>query len=148
MTTNSSISFKVIVKRPTEIIPVIDGIELIDLVGKFEKSKHYEPAGGYGGIVPEYFRYGPLRQYFLGQSKDDYWRENGGIYVLGCDCGEVGCWPLVCKSTSNEDLVIWSEFKQPHRTEWDYSNFGPFQFERSAFDDAARLMLEKVGLPY
>jgi len=31
---------------------------MTDLVAVFEKSRNFEPVGGYGGLVPQLFRYG------------------------------------------------------------------------------------------
>lgn len=34
------------------------------------------------------------------------------------------------------ERVVWADFEQPHRPTRDYSAFGPFSFERSAYDEA------------
>lgn len=61
------------------------------------------PAGGaYGGLVPAFYRYGPLDEHFLG-------KENPGLgpktAVLGCQCGDVGCWPLMARMTTTGNVV-------------------------------------------
>ena len=77
------------------VTPAVNGVRLPDLVTKFEEAKNYEPVGGYGGIIPGWFDYGPLEKYFLGEyGQDSYWAKLGTAYILGCKCGEVGCWPL------------------------------------------------------
>lgn len=54
----------------------------------------FDPVGGYGGLIPESFNFGTLDRYFLGDFEpNSYFAEIGGVYLLGCDCGEVGCWP-------------------------------------------------------
>jgi hypothetical protein len=108
-------------------VPVIDGRPLTDLVEEFEREHGFDPAGGYGGLVFEFFDFGPIEQHF---------RKSGDVYVLGCDCGEVGCWPLMCQIKADGDTITWAKFSQPHRPERDYSNFGPFIFDSVQHSDA------------
>jgi len=112
------------------IVPKVNGIPLTELVMAFEREKGYEPVGGYGGIIPQYFKYGPLDRYYLGLfEQDSYFSRLGRVYLLGCgDCGEVGCWPLMARVTESSESVVWDCFEQPHRRERDYSSFGPFTF--------------------
>ena len=115
--------------KAISITPFIGGVPLTQLISDFEKAKEYDPAGGYAGIVPAFFRYGPLDEYFLGESEPhSYWGEIGGVYVLGCSCGEASCWPLQCRIRVESEDVIWSDFRQPHRPLRNYSDFGPFHF--------------------
>lgn len=112
------------------VVPLIDGEPLTHMAAGFERAHDYEPVGGYGGIIPIWFNYGPLDKYFLGETaQDGYWAQVGGVYVLGCECGEVGCWPLQCRVRFEDDVIIWDEFKQPYRASRDYSGFGPFVFD-------------------
>jgi hypothetical protein len=60
------------------------------------------------------------------------------IALLGCDCGEVGCWPLEAQVLVDDDLVIWRGFAQPYRPRRDYGSFGPFVFRRNQYDRAVR----------
>jgi hypothetical protein len=62
------------------------------------------------------------------------YREN--IYVLGRECGEVGCWPLCCRVELAAEVVVWKHFEQPHRPDRDYSSFGPFAFLRDSYQRA------------
>jgi hypothetical protein len=127
------------------VTPCIDGTPLTILISEFELSNNYtDPAGGYGGLVPSYFKYGPLAQYFCGQATNHGISDKDGeIYVLGCECGEVACWPLLTSVTRLEGGYQWSAFHQPHRPERDYDAFGPFVFERSQYEDAVRDMALK-----
>jgi hypothetical protein len=110
------------------LTPVLNGALLSELALSFEREHGFEPAGGYGGLVPGWFSYGPLERYFLGESEDEYFAN--GCYLLGCgDCGEVGCWPLRGRIRNKGNIVIWDSFSQPHRPLRDYSDFGPFLFE-------------------
>lgn len=127
------------------LIPVLDGTPLTELASSFERENGLEPSGGYGGLVPAFFRYGPLERYFLGESQDSIWRQ--GCYLLGCTCGEVGCWPLRARISRMGDTVVWDSFRQPHRPGWDYSGFGPFAFDlepyRVAVINAAACFTER-----
>lgn len=126
-------------------MPVIDGKSLASFVSEFENRNGYSHKLEYGGLDPGGFQYGPLEPYFLGSAASDYWTELDGIYLLGCrDCGNVGCWPLVASVTAVEHLVVWTNFRQPHRTLWDYSGFGPFNFEISAYVDAIRNVVDEI----
>lgn len=126
----------------TVITPRVDGILLTTLAEQFESSHGLtDPAGGYGGLIPEYFQYGRLDRYFLGQS-EALAGAPGRIYVLGCECGEVGCWPLTCLVNTSDNAIAWQSFEQPHRPARDYSSFGPFVFEREQYEEALRSLPE------
>jgi hypothetical protein len=123
--------------------PAIDGRVLSDLVEEFETRQGFDPAGGYGGLVFDFFPYGPLGKYFHGQSDDS---ESGrGIYVLGCACGEVGCWPLKCRVTADDKIVTWHTISQPHRPARDYSAFGPFLFEAAQYANAVATLQARIS---
>ena len=117
------------------LVPEIGGRRLIDLVAAYETARGYAPSGGYGGIVPAHFNFGPLDEYYLGTAAHQ-WPRPGAAWVLGCECGEVGCWPLTTQITVSDDTVTWSGFSQPHRTDWDYTGFGPFEFDRTEYERA------------
>jgi hypothetical protein len=128
----SSLSFLVVALNPPEqvvlaAVPVIDGRPLTDLVTKFETKCGYDPAGGYGGVVFEFVNIGLSDNYF-GKSEE--------TFVLGCECGELGCWPLKCSVRDDRDTITWANFSQPHRPDRDYSSFGPFLFERAQYAQA------------
>jgi hypothetical protein len=127
---------------PLAVVPRIDGTPLTDLVAAFEGGRHFEPAGAYGGIIPELFDYGPIDRYFMGE-----WAESGGIYVLGCDCGEAGCWPLLCRVKRDGAAIVWDSFRQPYRAERDYSQFGPFIFDAAQYTAAVELLQAQLTSP-
>lgn len=123
------------------IVPFVDGVSLITLVDAFERARSFEPVGGYRGIAPTLFDFGPLDRYLLGQfGGDSYWAKIGVIYLLGCECGEVGCWPLQCHVQVTDQQVTWGQFMQPHRPERDYSGFGPFEFNPIQYREAIALL--------
>jgi hypothetical protein len=110
------------------ILPVVNGVPLTDLVAEFERAHQYEPAGGYAGLVPRFFRLGRLDEYYMGTRTEPVFG-NRGCYLLGCECGEAGCWPLEAHIVATGQHVVWEEFRQPFRSERDNSSFGPFRFE-------------------
>jgi hypothetical protein len=121
----------------TAVIPVVDGTLLSEMISAFEREQHFEPAGGYGGLIPEWFKYGALDRYFLGDfEKDSYFARLERVYVLGCQCCEVGCWPLLARISVGDESVTWDSFQQPHRKERDYSGFGPIVFEAQQYREA------------
>jgi hypothetical protein len=121
--------------QPVRVVPFVDGVSLCDLVATFETAHGYDdPAGGYGGIIPEFTRYGPLDDYFLARRTSVCRQDDGAQYMLGCECGEVGCWPLMGRITALETAYRWDRFGNPFREARDYSDFGPFLFERSAYE--------------
>lgn len=86
-------------KRPDlqiyEVVPATDGQLLLDLIDRFEVGSDMQPAGGaYGGLIPAYYRYGPLDEHFLGKETVGLGAKTA---VLGCECGEVGCWTLMAR---------------------------------------------------
>lgn len=117
------------------LLPVVDGRPLVDLVAEYEVARGYDPAGAYAGLHVERFRFGDLASYFQG-SGPMAWPRRGLLWLLGCDCGEVGCWPLEARVTVVGDRVTWSDFVQPYRPAWSYEGFGPFVFDRHQYEAA------------
>ena len=118
------------------LIPVLNGTPLTELVSQFEREHSFDLIGGYGGLIPSWFAYGPLNRYFMAEASGGYWDDLSGYYILGCDCGEVGCWPLVAGITKVGATVVWDAFRQPHRPDRDYSGFGPFTFDAPQYESA------------
>jgi hypothetical protein len=143
MDENARVSFSI---QPFEgviaITPVVNGTPLTEMVLTFERGQRFEPAGGYGGLIPQWFKYGSLDHYFLGEfEENNYFAQMGRVYLLGCgDCREVGCWPLTARIRANSESVVWDSFQQPHRPERDYSEFGPFVFEAQQYREAVAAM--------
>lgn len=121
--------------RILQVIPVVDGEEFTASVTAFEEAHGFDPSGGYSGIVPGHIRLGPLDRYLLGET--EVFPSSGTIDLLGCSCGEWGCWPLLAAVAVTEEHVTWSSFSQPHRPERDYSEFGPFAFEADTYREAS-----------
>lgn len=128
---------------PLVVLPHIDGAPLTELIDNFEIAAEMQPAGdAYGGLIPEFFRFGPMQDHFFGRSTNAMGPKTP---VLGCECGEWGCWPFMARITATADLVIWDSFEQPHRKTREYTAFGPFQFERGQYDDALLALSAVIG---
>jgi hypothetical protein len=113
------------------IVPIVNGVRLTALVEEFERERLYEPVGGYAGIVPTHFNFGRLDQYFLATSAAPPFADKR--WLLGCECGEAGCWPLEARIVTHEREIVWEGFRQPFRPERDYSSFGPFRFDHDQY---------------
>jgi hypothetical protein len=73
-----SFSCEVVGESSLAIIPLVNDVPLTRLVSEFEKTRSYEPVGGYGGIVPQFFTYGPLEKYFMGEhDPESHWAKLG-----------------------------------------------------------------------
>jgi hypothetical protein len=126
------------------LVPMIDGQSLVELVAAFEAQRGYEPSGGYAGIIPAHFNFGDLTRYYEAR-EDRQWPRPEHAWLLGCDCGEVGCWPLTARIAVAADEVVWSDFSQEHRPNWDYAGLGPFVFERQQYAGAVSQAAEAVA---
>lgn len=133
----------------------INGRDLIELVRAVEnpfayKEGHASLAGAYAGLAPNGDTCPPSK-HFLGEPSHANYRYDAKTQVLGCECGEPGCWPLLCLIEAGRTRVRWSEFEQPHRTSkrskspWRYDELGPFEFDRSQYEHALEAL--RQGLP-
>ena len=116
----------------------INGRNLVDIVREVElpcSARDGKPhrAGRYVGLPPEEIFLPSPR--LLGEPTTYYDHDSaeGKIAVLGCGCGDVGCWPLWVKIALRDDVVIWSGFEQPHRPGWRYDEIRPFVFDRTQY---------------
>lgn len=91
-------------------------------------------AGDYAGL-PQHL-VGP--EHYLG-SPVLTWFEDCDTVLLGCGCGEWGCWPLTARVEVGTDRVVWSHFRQGHR-DWDLGDLGPFRFERAQYEAALSVL--------
>jgi hypothetical protein len=126
-----------------EVVPVVDDRELTDRIHEFEREAGMETrAVSYGGLIPSNFRFGPALAHFCRGAGSPWGEASAKIPLLGCQCGEWGCWPLVARILIDEPTVTWTEFEQPHRKGRDYSGFGPFVFARATYEDAVSEIAE------
>lgn len=56
-------------RGPLVVVPHIGGAPLTELIDEYEIAAGMQPAGdAYGGLIPEFFRFGPMQDHFLGLS--------------------------------------------------------------------------------
>lgn len=120
---------------------VINGRSLLDLAREVElpfatRDGNPDRAGSYVGLPTEAI-FMPSRR-LLGEPEDGWDDWEGRISVLGCGCGVVGCWPLQARIMVQDDVVVWDDFRQPHRRRWRHDRLGPFVFEREEYEAALR----------
>ena len=76
-----------------EVVPRVEGVLLTRLVETFEADAGMQPTGdAYGGLIPRFFRFGPMEDHFHGRSTT---ASGPKTPVLGCACVEWGC-PADC----------------------------------------------------
>jgi hypothetical protein len=131
----------------SQIKITVNGTELPELVREAELPSaradgEEELAGTYVGLVPGYIRIDLASQFLGGAGTAIDPGGDGKTALLSCDCGEVGCSPLLARVTIDEDTVTWDEFEQPTRPGWNYDGFGPFTFERRQYETALLAMLD------
>lgn len=117
------------------LVPSVDGTALADMVQAFEQSRGFTPAGGYAGVGPTLVAFDDIPDYYLGVARRQ-WPRRERVWLLGCECGEEGCWPFEAGVTLAGQSVTWSSFSQPHRRARSYAGFGPFVFDRRQYEDA------------
>jgi hypothetical protein len=119
----------------------------LEVISAFERERCFDPVGGYGGLIPESFNFGPLDRHFLGDFEpNSYFAKMGGVYLLGCNCGEVGCWPLSAHIETEGESAKWTTFQQPHRPQRDYSAFGPFIFDADLYRRTVAALRDEFSL--
>lgn len=135
---------------------LVDGRDLLQWLAAIELPSataegHPEIAGAYDGLAAD-ARVLPPSEHFLGRGVREMYSAHGKVQLLGCECGESGCWPFLARVVADEERVSWSDFEQPHRSgrgaasRWNYGQLGPFEFSRREYDEAlAALGREATG---
>jgi len=98
-----------------------------------EAEGHPSLAGDYAPLSVSDIR--SDARHFLGEPVAT-WFEDGDTVLMGCTCGEWGCWPLTARVEVSAETVRWSSFRNGHRDSWDLSAIGPFEFELSQYLEA------------
>lgn len=125
---------------------LIDGTDLIELLAEFEKplaKKEGSPdiAGQYEGLNPK-----TLYKNLLNLT-DNSNSENNKSDILDCECGCWGCWSFMTSVEKIDEKIMWTNFEQLHRrkeshTYWNYSQFGPFEFNEAEY----KFEIEKLNV--
>lgn len=124
-----------------QLIVLINGRPLVELVRPIElphaaAEGNPQLAGDYSPLVLwDIDRDG---KHFLGQPVAT-WFEDGDTVLMGCPCGEWGCWPLTVQIEVNAQTVRWAGFRNGHR-DWDLSDLGPFEFDRVDYEAAVSVI--------
>jgi hypothetical protein len=119
------------------VVVFLNGRDLVDVLREVElplATREGKPdlAGSYVGLPPEEIFLPSPR--LLGEPATyyDYEYFDGKIYILGCRCLKMGCWPFRVKIELRDNEVVWSGFEQPHRA-WRYDGLQPFVFDRTQY---------------
>jgi hypothetical protein len=118
------------------IVPFVDGRALPDLLRVVESpfaAREGRPslAGAYAGLDADAVRW-PSRHY-LGEP---VLRLDGSSTVLlGCTCGDWGCWPFAADVRVDGRTVTWTGYRHGSR-DWDYRACRTFTFLRAEYEHA------------
>ncbi|WP_387971248.1 hypothetical protein [Glycomyces rhizosphaerae] len=133
---------RVVADGPALVVGIwVDGVRLEELARPVElpfAEVEGKPdlAGSYEGLAAGDDILWPSR-HFLGEPSLSNF-DDGDTVLLGCTCGDWGCWPLVADVAVTETAVSWSRFRNGHRGNWDLKELGLFVFDRAQYEAALR----------
>jgi hypothetical protein len=121
------------------VVPYVNGEALPEMLRRIEapsarRDGDVHLAGSYAGLPDDGIRW-PSRHY-LGEPVLS-WFEDGDTVLLGCGCGEWGCWPFTAVVTVEHGTVTWSGYRNGHR-DWDYGALRELVFARGQYEAAVR----------
>lgn len=99
----------------------IDGANLIELIKQVENNFDKQIAGQYSGITPS-----ELLKNLTAESED--LDEHNKRKILECECGSDGCWSFLLNQRIEQNKIIWKNFEQIHRENWQYESIEPLTF--------------------
>lgn len=121
------------------VAPVVDGVPLAEHARRHElrpatAAKQADLAGRYAGlVVGRRSVTADWTRWYLGQGESVF--GDGDTCLLGCVCGDTGCWPLTAMVEIGPATVRWHRFRNGHR-DWDLGGLGPFVFARDSYERA------------
>jgi len=124
----------------TLLTPVVDSRSLVEMVTDYEEGQGWENAGIHEGLVLAREDFEDLPEYLLHGRSLLRHLSHGGTVLLGCSCGNIDDGPFFAQVVATDSHVTWLEFENPmaNGLTWDYSDFGPFVFERDRYEEAIR----------
>lgn len=137
-----------------ELAIAIDGEPLPEILRRVEEPFTSQPGelakpGGYSGIVGWRFDRSVTDHFEGGVDSHMASGPHDKTVLASCECGEVGCWPLMASVSLHESAVVWRNFENPHRTErsgaggrrasgiWNYGELS-FTFDRAQYMESLR----------
>jgi hypothetical protein len=119
----------------------INGANLTNILYSFEYK--FAEAEGQAGLAGQYEGLPPLMvlppsPHFLGRPQEEaYLHPDGRITLMEyAQSGVPGDWTMCCYIHVGDQTVVWDGFCQTQRPHWDYSELGPFVFERTTYEEA------------
>jgi hypothetical protein len=129
----------------------INGRDLVDILREVElpfatREGHPVIAGSYIGFSAKRLMLPSL--HLFGRPRLS-WGDSGKTPILGCECGELGCWPMLVRIVVAETTVTWTDFEQGHRNReedgWSYDGMDPFVFDRQQYISALMPPVERAS---
>jgi hypothetical protein len=136
-----------------EVVEIeVNGRPLAEVVGEVERpfaeaEGHPSIAGSYLGLV-RWQLAGTPSEHFMGTPDSHlHCGPKHKTVLLGCVCGEPGCWPLMARIEVEPTTVAWGDFEQPHRADrWSHGELR-FEFERRSYESALAALADGAGSP-
>ncbi len=124
----------------TVVVPRVNGEAMPDLLRRIEApfaraEGSRDLAGNYAGLVADEDVRWPSRHSLEEPALS--WFGDGDTVLLGCTCGERGCWPFTARVTVGHGTVTWSGLRTGHRA-WDYSALRDLVFAQQQYQAAVR----------
>ena len=119
-------------ERIPTIHPIINGIQLREIARAVELP--FAQAEGSPDLAGSYKGLNDVRHAGFPWAPDHF-LVDGRVILLGCTCGDVGCWPLSAQVEISDSTVVWRDFGMPFRS-WDHSSIGPFVFDKARYVEA------------
>ncbi|MEQ8547114.1 MAG: hypothetical protein RIC03_04355 [Cyclobacteriaceae bacterium] len=107
---------------------LIDGVNLIDKIRDVELKYDIKIAGSYSGLTPK-----NLYRNLTEHSSELLYPDKRQI--LECECGCDGCWSFLTGLEIENDQVIWTNFEQVHRKDWNYEPLEPLKFGLTNYNE-------------
>lgn len=125
---------------------LVDGVDIVERVAAVEIvaaliDDQPDLAGSYA--APLLWRIPDLRAHLLGRP-NALSLSDGYVDLLVCgDCGVAECWAFELRIDADNDIVVWHDYRQRRRPEWQYDGLPRFEFDRAQYEAAITAMIEQ-----